>query len=55
MSKADVTRAVFTGAKLSGVRFNFTDLARSNFEGLDLAGVEFKGAYLFLTRSKVRT
>src|SRR3712207_6952611 len=48
-SDLELNRAVFTDAKLSGVRFTYSDLARAELKGLDLAGVDFTGAYLFLT------
>ena len=49
MSKAELSRAVFTGAKLSGVRFSYAHLGRAGTDGLDLNGVDLRGAYWFLT------
>jgi len=41
---------VFVNAKLPGVNFSFTNLARARLTGLDLEGANMTGAYLFLTQ-----
>ena len=50
MSRAELARVVFTNAKIAGVNFRFSNLARARLGGLVLDGVTLTGAYLFLTQ-----
>ena len=49
LSKAEQYRVVFTKAKLGGVNFKNSNLARAKLSGLALDGVQMAGAYLYLT------